>query len=533
MWEASLPHFKMSFLDLVVLAAYLVVILAIGAWVSRRKATAESFFLASREATWPIIGLSLLASNISSTTMIGLAGAAYAIGISVYNYEWMAGVVLVFFCAFFLPIILKSAVYTMPEFLERRYDLATRLYFSGLTIFLNIVVDTAGTLFGGSMMFKLLYPDLPLWEIAAILTLCSGVYTIAGGLKAIMTTEVIQAIVLLCSSAFVAMFAFQRAGGLMHVLHVLPHAKLSLIRPLNEAGVPWVGLVTGVPLIGFYFWCTNQFMVQRILSAKSLDHGRWGSLFAGLLKLPVLFLMVLPGSAALLLYPHLTKPDMVYPTLVFSLLPVGVVGLITAAFLGAIMSATASTFNSASTLVTMDFVARFRPHTTPGQLVAIGRISTLGFMILAIAWVPIVERVSTTLWQYLQAILAYAVPPIVALFFGGVFSSRVNATGAKAALVLGILCGALLFALGPVTHVFPIHFLIAAALIFAAALGALIVASHWGSPPVAEQVEPLVWRPALWTAESATLVGRPFWQNYRVLSLALLSATAVLVWLFR
>jgi SSS family solute:Na+ symporter len=197
------------------------------------------------------------------------------------------------------------------------------------------------------------------------------------------------------------------------------------------------------------------------------------------------------------------------------------------------MSATASTFNSASTLLTMDFVARFRPHTTPRQLVSIGRVATIGFMILAIAWVPVVERVSTTLWQYLQAILAYAVPPIVALFFGGVFSRRVNATGAKAALGVGVLSGALLFALGPVTHVWPIHFLIAAALIFALALGALFAGSFASAPPPRDRVEPLVWRPALWRAESAALAGRPFWANYRILSLGLLSLTAVIVWIFR
>ena len=525
--------FHLSEIDLTVLVAYLLAIIVVGVRASRRTSTAESYFLASRSATWPVIGLSLLASNISSTTLIGLAGAAYAIGISVYNYEWMAGVVLVVFCAFFLPIILKSAVYTMPEFLERRYDLATRLYFSGLTIFLNIIVDTAGTLFGGSVMFKLLFPNLPLWEIAGALALCSGVYTVAGGLKAVMTTEVIQAVVLLGTSAFVSIFAFRHAGGWTHVMHALPHDKLSLIRPLESPGVPWIGLLTGVPLIGFYFWCTNQFMVQRILSAKTLDHGRWGSLFAGLLKLPVLFLMVLPGSAAVLLYPHLARADMVYPTLVFDLLPVGMIGLVTAAFLGAIMSATASTFNSASTLLTMDLVARFRPGMTAKQMVQVGRISTVLFMVVAIAWVPVVESVATTLWQYLQSVLAYAVTPIVALFMGGVFSSRVNAIGAKAALGVGVVAGASLFFLGPVTHLWPLHFLLAAGVIFVLAIATLFVASRLAPAPPSSQVAALVWRPPLWRAESAALAGKPWAQNYRLLSLGLLALTAMIVWAFR
>ena len=525
--------FSLSTPDVVVLVMYLAAVITVGVRGSRQKASAESYFLASRSTSWPTIGLSLLASNISSTTLIGLAGAAYAIGISVYDYEWMAGIVLIVFCAFFLPIILNSGVYTMPEFLEKRYDLSTRLYFSALTIFLNLVVDTAGTLFGGSVMFKLVFPHTPLWEIAAVLALCSGVYTVAGGLKAVMTTEVIQAIVLLGSSAFVAVFAFQHAGGWGHVMAATPQHKLSLIRPSGEEGVPWVGLITGVPIIGFYFWFTNQFMVQRILSAKTVDHGRWGALFAGLLKLPVLFLMVLPGTAALLLYPHLERPDLVYPTLVFDLLPVGMIGLVTAAFLGAIMSATASTFNSASTLLTMDFVARFHPDIPSARLVTIGRLATVVFMIAAVAWVPVVASVSKTLWQYLQAVLAYAVPPIVALFVGGVFIPRVNARGARMALVVGAAMGATLFVTGQVTHTVQLHFLLAAAVVFAAAFIALIAASLTAPPPAAPQIAELIWRPKLWRDDTALLVGRQAWANWRMLSLALLFATFLIVWWFR
>jgi len=310
-------------LDAAIIGLYLLAVVALGLFASRKATTATDYFLAARSSTWPTIGLALLASNISSTTLIGLAGAAYAAGIAVYNYEWMASVVLVFFCLFLLPVILRSQVYTMPEFLERRYDGSIRLYFSGLTIFLNIVVDTAGTLFGGALMFKLILPDVPLWQIAGLLALAAGAYTVAGGLKAVLVTEVVQAVILGGASIFVAIFAFDKAGGWDAVMAAVPADKMSLIRPADDSNLPWTGLISGVPLIGLYFWCTNQFMVQRVLSAKNLDHGRWGSLFAGLLKLPVLFLMVLPGSAAILIYPHLERPDLVYPTLIFDLLPVG------------------------------------------------------------------------------------------------------------------------------------------------------------------------------------------------------------------
>jgi SSS family solute:Na+ symporter len=518
--------------DVAVIALYIAGIVLTGLWVSRQPAGAERYFLASRESTWPVVGLSLLASNISSTTLVGLAGAAYVIGISVYNYEWMAGVVLVLFSVFVLPIILKSQVYTMPEYLGRRYDSATRSYFAALTLFLNIVVDTAGTLYGGSLIFKLVYPEAPLVWIVAAIAVAAGVYTIAGGLRAVILTEVVQAVVLLAAACAIAWFAFDRAGGWEQVMTSVPAEKLSLIRPLDDPGVPWLGLVLGVPILGFYFWCTNQFMVQRILSAKSVDHGRWGSLFAGLLKLPVLYLMVLPGTAAILLYPDLANGDLVYPTLVFDLLPVGVVGLVVAGFLAAIMSSIASTFNSAATLFTMDFVRRWRPDLGGAALVRTGRLTTLGFMLLAILWAPQIERFGS-LWQYLQAILAYAVPPVVVLFVGGVLWPRANASGARWTIATGLVLGAMLFALNAVLGIIDLHFLYVAPLLLALCAAALVVGSRRAPAPAAAAVATLLWRPQLWRAETAALAGVPAWRNYRAQSVALLALTAAVVVAFR
>lgn len=524
---------QLAGLDAAIIGIYLVAVVALGLFAARRNATASDYFLASRSSTWPTIGLALLASNISSTTLIGLAGAAYAAGIAVYNYEWMASVVLVFFCLFLLPVILRSQVYTMPEFLERRYDGSIRLYFSGLTIFLNIIVDTAGTLFGGALMFKLVLPDVPLWQIAGLLALAAGAYTAAGGLKAVLVTEVVQAVILLGASVFVAVFAFDKAGGWDAVMEGVSAEKMSLIRPASDPDLPWTGLISGVPLIGLYFWCTNQFMVQRVLSAKDLNHGRWGSLFAGLLKLPVLFLMVLPGSAAILLYPNLDRPDLVYPTLIFDLLPVGIIGLVVAGFLAAIMSSIASTFNSASTLVTMDFVRRFKPGISQSSLVRIGRITTVTFMVLSVAWVPVVESFSTTLWQYLQAILAYAVPPVVALFLAGIFWPRANTAGARAGVVVGILAGAVLFHAIQVSGSLHLHFLLAATLLFLISLVSIIAASLLTAPPPAAQVQPLLWTKADYQSETQQLASQPIWQNYRVLSLLLIVLTGIIVWVFR
>ncbi|OPZ10103.1 MAG: Sodium/glucose cotransporter [Alphaproteobacteria bacterium ADurb.BinA280] len=520
-------------IDIGIIAVYLLGIVALGLWVSRRQRTATDFFLASRDSTWPVIGLALLASNISSTTLIGLAGAAYSMGIAVYNYEWMASVVLAFFCVFFLPFLLRSQVFTLPEYLERRYDRRARVYFSALTLFLNIVVDTAGTLYGGALMFKLILPDVPLWQIVSVLALSAGIYTMAGGLRAVMVTETVQALVLLLAAVLISVFAFDKAGGWDAVMQAVDPAKLSLIRPANDPGVPWTGLLFGVPLLGFYFWCTNQFMAQRILSARNLNHGRWGSLFAGLLKLPVLWLMVLPGTCAVLLYPQLSSPDLVYPTLLFDLLPTGVVGVVVAGFLAALMSSIASTFNSAATLVTMDFYRQWRPQADGAALVRAGRITTLVFMVIAVAWAPQIARFES-LWQYLQAVLAYAVPPVVALFLVGMFSARANARGAFATIVVGLLGGAGLFYANVLSSTpMGLHFLLVAPILTAGCILTHWVVSRLGTAPATEQVTALLWSRQTFRDETIELRGLPLWQNYRVQAALLMTLTAVIVWLFR
>jgi SSS family solute:Na+ symporter len=522
----------LSGMDLAIIAIYAIGIVALGLITSRRSASAEDYFLASRSMRWPTIGLALLASNISSTTLIGLAGAAYAIGISVYNYEWMAAMVLAFFCVFFLPFLLRSKVYTLPEYLERRYDRRARLYFSGLTIFLNIVVDTAGTLFGGALMLKLVMPGLPLWQIVAILAASAGVYTVVGGLRAVIYTETVQAVILLGASFFIAWFAFDKAGGWDHVMSSIDPAKLSLVRPNDDPGVPWLGTLIGASLIGFYFWCTNQFMVQRILSAKDENHGRWGALFAGFLKLPVLFLMVLPGTCAILLYPNLERADLVYPTLVFDLLPHGLIGLVMAGFFAAIMSSIASTFNSAATLLTMDFIRPLRPSADDASLVRTGRIATMVFMVLAVYWAPQIERFAS-LWQYLQAVLAYAVGPICALFLVGLFWRGANATGAVACIAVGVFGGIGLFYFNVMADApWSMHFLYITPILFLACSTALVLVSVFSAPdPRSDNT--MRWTPAFFRAESLALQTVPLWQNYRVQAVALVAATAVLVFWFR
>jgi len=433
---------------------------------------------------------------------------------------------------FLLPQLLQSRVFTMPEFLERRYDARARTWLTVLTLFLNVFVDGAGALYSGALVCRVLLPGVPLWLLSMLLAGAAGVYTVTGGLRAVLRTEVIQAGVLIAGAVVVAVSAFARAGGWHEVMTRVDPAALSLIRPIGDPGVPWPGLLLGVPLLGFYYWCTNQVIVQRMLSARDLDHGRSGALFAGLLKLPVLFLMVLPGTCALLLFPHVARPDLVYPMLIVGVLPSGLVGLLVAGFVAATMTSVASMLNSASTLITMDLAQRIRPAPGNGRIVLIGRLSTALCLVIAVLWAPQLERLPS-LWQYLQAVLAYAVPPVVALFVVGLFWRGANAAGASATFLWGSACGVLLFVANVVLQVTHIHFLYVAPILFAIDVTILIVASRVHASPVNADLESLHWSRSAYAAETIRLATLPPWRNYRLQSLVLLMLAAWIVVVFR
>ena len=527
-----MPTVNLGAIDLAIIGAYFVFLIALGVYLSSKSKGADDYFLAGRGMTWPFIGLSLFASNISSTTLVGLSGDAYATGISVYNYEWMAAVILVIFAVFFLPIILRRQVFTMPEFLAGRFDGRIRTYFSLLTLFLGIVVETAGSLFAGALVVKLILPDVPLWQTMTVLAVIAGFYTLTGGLTAVMLTDALQAILLLVGSLVITIIALDKVGGIGVVMDQVSPEKLSLIRPLEDDGVPWLGLMTGVPLLGFYYWATNQAIVQRALAAKSVDHGRWGALFAGALKLPPLFIMVLPGSIAILLYPNLERADLVYPTLMFDLLPVGLLGLTLAGFLAAIMSQIDSALNSASTLVTMDFIRRWKPGLSSKSLMTIGRFVMAGFLIFAVIWAPFISEFRS-IFSYLQTMFSYAVPPVVALFLTGVFWPRANAAGAFACVVTGLVVGVAAFVAIEMLGLFSLHFLYMAPLLFLVCLAAIVVFSLRAPPPERERIKDYMWSVEMFAEEGRALCGKPFWQNYRVQAVALLAVTTLIVILFR
>lgn len=543
-----MPQADLSAWDYAILAIYAAAMIVVGYFAARRGGGASDYFLAGRSMSWFMIGFALFASNISSTTLVGLAGDAYATGISVYNYEWMAGVVLAFFAIFILPMVLRSQVYTMPEYLERRFDRRSRTLFAILTLFLNIVVDTAASLYAGSLLLEFVFPNLEFWQIVATLAAITGVYTILGGFAAVMVTEVIQAVILLFGSVLISYFALQQVdGGWGAVVAATPPEKLSLIRPLGDPSLPWLGLVTGVPLLGFYFWCTNQFMAQRMLSARSLADARGGALLAGLLKLPVLFIMVLPGTIAVLLFPNLDRPDLVFPALMFGLLPTGLLGLALAGFLAALMSSIASTLNSASTLVIMDFVRPNMQGISDRQLTQLGRIATFVFMTLAVLWAPQISSFDS-LFKYLQQILSYTVGPIVALFLLGSFWSRANAAGAFWALALGFAGGFIFFSLNVLipglAEQFPsnvlmqslqdaiglkVHFLYVGPILLLFSSAVMIVASLATSAPDPARIEAFLWRPSLSAPDQAH---SGWWRDYRLQAAGLMALTVLILLAF-
>ena len=511
-------------IDLVIVAVYFLLVFAIGFRMAQRTRSDEDLFLAGRRLGWIPIGLSLFASNISSTTMIGLAGAAYTWGIAVANYEWMAAPILVVFALFLVPLYLNARIGTVPEFLEYRYDKYVRRYFSLLTIIANIVVDTAGTLFAGAIVLTVFMPELDLFSAALLLAAIAGLYTAAGGLAAVVYTDVLQAIILLVGSAAVSILAFAQLDfSWASLVAQTPSSHLSLMLPLSDDNLPWLGTLVGVPILGFYFWCTNQFIVQRVLGARSVAHARRGALLAGLLKLPVLFLMVLPGVMASVFLPGLEQGDQVFPALIGSLLPTGLVGLVLAALIAALMSSIDSTLNSAATLVTLDFIKPLRPQLTSRQTAWIGRTAIMVFMVLSALVAPVIGSFEG-LFHYLQTALAFLVPPVVVIFLFGLVWPRAGAGAALATLLGGHAVSALCF-VATLTGWLDLHFTYIAGLIFAVSSVIFWVAGQLTAPPLPQQVARFTYRPAI----MARTEPGPWWQDYRVHASVLLLLTLWLV----
>ncbi|AEV97346.1 Na+/glucose cotransporter [Niastella koreensis] len=433
-------------IDWLFVGLYLAVIAAISIWsIKKAKDSPSDYFLANRNLGWFVIGASILASNVGSEHIVGLAGTAASTGVVMGHYELHSWIILTLGWVF-VPFYMRSMVYTMPEFLERRFNAKARWLLSIIQLISYVIAKAAVTIYAGALVFNSLL-GVDFWTGAIILVVVTGVYTIFGGLHAVMYTEAIQAIVLLAGSAVLLFIGLDKVGGWGTLMHSLPKEKLNMFQPLSNPDFPWAGILFASPIVGLWYWCTDQHIVQRCLAARNEKEARRGTIFAAYLKLMPFFIFMIPGLIAYTLHQqgkiNMTDTDVAFPTLVKEIMPVGLRGLLAGGLLAALMSSLASVYNACSTLFTMDIYKKIKPEASNHELVRVGRIATGIVVLLGMIWIPLMKNISKGLYGYLQSVQSYLAPPIAAAFLLGVFSKRINAKGAYTAMVVGFIIGIL------------------------------------------------------------------------------------------
>lgn len=444
----------LEFLDWIVIAAYFTVLLMVAWWsIRQRQASSADYFLAGRHVGWFVIGASLFASNIGSEHLVGLAGAGASSGVAMAHYELHAWCLLVLGWVM-VPFYIRSQVFTMPEFLERRYGPAARWFLSLVSLIAYVFTKVAVGLFAGGIVFKALFPVELIegidnfWVGAVGVVIATGIYVILGGLRAVVYTEAIQAIIFLGTSVVILFLGLSKVGGWGKLYEICGSEYFNLWKPIDDPKFPWLGMLLGAPIVGLWYWTTDQYIVQRTLAAANIKQARRGTIFAAYMKLLPLFIFIVPGMIAFALARTgqldesiLENSNQAYPILIKSILPVGVRGLVVAGLLAALMSSLAAVFNSSATLFTMDIYKKIRPLSSESHLVWVGRLATGGMVVLGLLWIPFMAKISDRLYEYLQSVQAYIAPPIFAVFFLGLFISRINTAGCMAGLVGGFLLG--------------------------------------------------------------------------------------------
>ena len=553
-------------MDWWVVAAYFALVLGLAWWVIlQRKDTATDYFLAGRHLGWFVIGASIFASNIGSEHLVGLAGTGATAGVMWAHYELHAWCLLVLAWVL-VPFYIRSKVFTMPEFLERRFTPSARWLLSLISLVAYVITKIAVGIFAGGIVFSTLLPDLrfqlgglnidSFWIGSIAVVVLTGLYTVLGGMRAVAYTEALQTIILVLGSVLVTVFGLKALGGWSVLRETLGSDMFNLWDPLLPAGVtgswspievkdaagnvteqawyfghkgnfPWIGMLFCAPIIGLWYWCTDQYIVQRALGAPNEQQARRGSIFASVLKLLPVFIFIIPGMICLALAKTGTNADLsamvdadgnvineqaqaAFPLLVKSVLPDGVRGLVVAGLLAALMSSLAGVFNASSTLFTMDFYSKFHPSASQHQLVWIGRVATTVMVLIGLAWIPVI-RGAQGLYEYLQGVQAYLAPPIFVVFFLGVFWKRLNGPGCLAALIVGFLMGLLRLVVDtPVALklqgyengwpegsfawiVNKIYFQYYSLLIFIVSILAMVIVSYVTAPPSEEKIRGLTY----------------------------------------
>jgi solute:Na+ symporter, SSS family len=522
--------------DLIVIIVYFAFIVFLGLRY-RKSSDAESYFLAGRSITWPVIGFSMFAASISSSTLIGNSGDAYSTGIAVFNYNLISIFVMVIFAWFFLPFYIKSRIFTLPEFLERRFDARSRYYFSAITILINIFLDAAGGLYAAALVIKLIFPEVPISTLVIGFAVVVAIYTIPGGLSSAIRVDLIQGILLILGSIVLTIIVSAK-GGASYIADQIQNGSnmMKLVRPMNDTSVPWLGMIVGIPVLGFFFWGNNQSLVQRALAAKNIDEGRKGVLLVGLLTLLTLFVIIIPGVMAKKFFPGLEKPDMVYPSLVIKMLPTGLVGLLLAALIAALTSTLSGLLNSVATLFTMDFYIKKKKNASSKEMVRVGRIISLVALIIAVLWAPQIGERFKSLLKYYQEMLSMLAPPIVAAFILGVFYKRINNKGAFAGLMAGAFLGLgnLIFKTTTDQSIFgDMHFLLTVPIYLTFSMVVMIIVSIHSEKPDYEKIKPYIWTREEFRKETDELRKIPLFKNYRFLSgvlVALCIIVLIVLW---
>jgi SSS family solute:Na+ symporter len=583
----------MTALDWAVVALYFGVLLAVIVWGMRKdRSTVDDYFLAGRGLGWAIVGASIFASNIGSEHLVGLAGAGATSGVAFAHYELHAWCLLVLGWVM-VPFYMRSRVYTMPEFLERRFSRTARWVLSLVSLVAYVLTKIAVGLYAGGIVFQSLLPELRVslfgttldsfWIGSVLVVVLTGAYTVVGGMRAVAYTEALQTVVLIVGSALLTFFGLQALGGWDELRSSLGSEMFNLWRPLVPEGVestwapvrsetrmawyfnaeyPWLGMLVAAPVVGLWYWCTDQYIVQRTLGAPDEKAARRGTIFAALLKLLPVFIFIVPGMIALALARSGRAPGLstivdaqgvvmpgaaqaAYPLLVQSVLPAGVRGIVVAGLLAALMSSLAGVFNASSTLFTMDCYRQLRPDASERRLVWVGRVATVAMVIIGLAWIPVIQG-ARGLYDYLQGVQGYLAPPIAAVFFLGVFVKRLNAAGCLAALIVGFALGAFRLAIDtPVALqldgfangyadgswlwiVNNIYFQYYSVIIFLASAATLVAVSYATEPPSEAQIVGLTYDTT--TAEHRRL-SRSSWNVVDVLASALVLVLILAVYL--
>ncbi|MCI6618928.1 MAG: sodium:solute symporter [Prevotella sp.] len=457
----------MQLLDWLVIGVFCLALIGIVVWVvSQKNNDSADYFLGGRDATWLAIGASIFASNIGSEHLIGLAGSGAASGMAMAHWEFQGWMILILGWVF-VPFYNRSMVYTMPEFLERRYNGQSRTILSAISLISYVLTKVAVTVYAGGLVFQQVFGIKELWGIdffwiAAVgLVLITALYTVFGGMKSVLYTSVLQTPILLLGSAIILVLGLKAVGGwdqLMDICRIQTVNEYgdhmtNLIRDIRDPQYPWLGALVGSAVIGFWYWCTDQYIVQRVLSGKNEREARRGTIFGAYLKLLPVFIFLIPGMIAYALNIQQgggflpvdaagkVVTDAAFPTLVAKLLPAGVKGLVVCGILAALMSSLASLFNSSSMLFTIDFYKRLRPQTSEKNLVRIGQVATVVIVILGILWIPIMRSIGDVLYLYLQDVQSVLAPGIAAVFILGVTWKRTTAKAGQWGLIIGMIIG--------------------------------------------------------------------------------------------